>query len=89
MKHTHKKPAALPKRRPVTLSVRHDLMAEAKALGINASRAAESGLVEAIRTANERAWLTENADAIEHYNKAIQKSGIFYTPEWANTDGPV
>ena len=86
---THSKSKSLPTRRPVTLSVRRDLLAEAKALKLNASRAAENGLVEAIRKANEQAWLAENKQSIEAYNKFVQKNGIFYTPDWLKEDGAI
>jgi antitoxin CcdA len=86
MNHTHKKPS---KKRPVTLSVRQDVLAEAKALDINVSQIAEDGLVDAIRKAKEAAWLEENAEAIKQYNKNIDKYGIFYTPDWMKSDGEV
>jgi hypothetical protein len=61
-------------------------LAEAKALKVTASRAAENGIAEAIRQANESAWLLENKEAIANYNKRIRKGGTFFTPEWVNSD---
>ena len=60
-------PKAKIRRRPVNLSVREDLVAAAKELGVNASQAAEQGLAAAVRTAKEQAWLKENAAAIEYW----------------------
>jgi antitoxin CcdA len=60
------------RRRPVNLSIREDLVAAAKELGINASQAAEQGLAAAVRTAKEQAWLKENAEAIEYWNNWVR-----------------
>ncbi|WP_418889395.1 type II toxin-antitoxin system CcdA family antitoxin [Parasphingorhabdus flavimaris] len=40
-----------PKRRPVNLSIREDILSEAKALQLNASKAAEAAIVAAINLA--------------------------------------
>lgn len=70
------------RRRPVNLTVREDLVAAAKELGINASQAAEQGLDAAVRTAREQAWLKENAEAIEAYNRWIEENGLPLKPLW-------
>lgn len=70
------------RRRPVNLSVREDLVAAAKELGVNASQAAEQGLAAAVRTAREQAWLKENAEAIEYWNKWIEENGLPLKPLW-------
>ncbi len=70
------------RRRPVNLTVREDLVAAAKELGINASQAAEQGLDVAVRTAREQAWLKENAAAIEAYNRWIEENGLPLKPLW-------
>lgn len=71
------------KRRSVNLTIREDVMEAAKALELNASRAAEAGIVEAIRQARAGAWRRENAAAIEAHNARVEKDGVLLTPDWA------
>jgi antitoxin CcdA len=70
------------RKRPISLSIRADLIKEAKDLRLNASRAAEAGLEAAIRTAKEKQWLSENADAIKAHNERIARSGTLLKPIW-------
>lgn len=70
------------RRRPVNLSIREDLVAAAKALGINASRAAEDGLAAAVRRAREAEWLRDNAAAIEAHNRWVEERGLPLRPIW-------
>jgi len=70
------------KRKAVTFTVRHDLIEQARALGLNASRAAEHGLQTEIKQASEKAWLRDNAKAIEAYNKRIAEKGVLIPPFW-------
>jgi antitoxin CcdA len=73
-----------PKRRSVNLTIREDLISDAKALGLNASKAAEAGITEAVRRAREKQWLEENREAIEAYNKRIRDHGpILGSPYWS------
>lgn len=53
-----------------------NLLAEAKALGINISRAAEAGISEEIRKARKAKWLEENAEAIESWNEYVRTNGL-------------
>ncbi len=69
-------------RRPVTFTVRPELIQEARALNLNASRAAEAGLEAAVKAAKEKAWLEENADAIRAHNERIAKFGMLIKPIW-------
>jgi len=71
-----------PKRRRVTFTVRADLIAQAQALKLNASRAAEAGLESAIKEARAKAWLAKNTDAIRAHNARIATSGMLITPLW-------
>jgi antitoxin CcdA len=59
------------------LSVRVDLVRKAKALKLNLSELFESSLEAAIRDAEQRAWLEANSEAIEAYNAAVAKRGVF------------
>ena len=69
-------------RRPATFTIRPELIEQAKALKLNASRAAEAGLEAAIRDAKGKAWLAENADAIRAHNERVAASGVLITPIW-------
>jgi antitoxin CcdA len=57
-------------------------MHEARALRLNASRAAEAGIEAAVRKAKEKAWLEENKGAIEAYNERIERDGTLIKPMW-------
>ena len=59
------------------LSARADLVAEAKALGVNLSEVFESAVVEAVRGKRHEAWLTENREAIASYNARVAREGLF------------
>lgn len=59
------------------LSARADLVAAAKALGINLSEVFESALADAVRSHQQQAWLAENRDAIEAYNVRVARDGLF------------
>ncbi len=79
----HTTPAVTTRRRRVTLTIRADLMTEAKALNLNASRAAEAGIEQAGKRAKETAWLADNAAAIAAYNERIARDGLTLVPGWA------
>ncbi|HEX2839929.1 type II toxin-antitoxin system CcdA family antitoxin [Hyphomicrobium sp.] len=70
------------KKRPISLTVRTDLIKEARALRLNTSRAAEAGIEAAVKKAKEQAWLSENKAAIEAYNERIARSGTLIKPIW-------
>jgi antitoxin CcdA len=67
--------ATAPKR-ATNVSLSDPLIAEAKALGINLSQAAENGITQAIRDKKTEQWLIENKDAIESKNEYIKKHGL-------------
>jgi len=75
---------ATSKRKPINLTIREDILKEAKTLGVNASRAAEAGIYEAIRQAKEQQWLEENKKAINEYNVQVAKHGTRIKPLWIN-----
>jgi len=70
------------KKRPVSLTVRTDLIKEARALRLNTSRAAEAGIEAAVRKAKEDAWRSENKAAIEAYNERIARTSTLLKPIW-------
>lgn len=63
-------------RRSTSLSLDRHLLDAARELGVNVSRAAETGLAEAVRAARTRRWQEENAAAIEAYNAFIDANGV-------------
>jgi antitoxin CcdA len=71
------------KRRPVNLTIRQDVLDQAKALNLNASQAGEAGIMTAVKRAKEEQWRQDARSAIEAYNERIDKSGPLLTPHWA------
>ncbi|MFS8046685.1 type II toxin-antitoxin system CcdA family antitoxin [Rhizobium sp. BR 314] len=63
-------------RKAANLSRDEQLVADARELKINISRAAEDGITRAIKAERERLWLLENADAIEQANAYAKKHGL-------------
>jgi antitoxin CcdA len=59
------------------LSLRADLVAEAKSLELNLSEVVDAAIEVAVREAREAAWLAENHDAIDQYNEFVGKHGLF------------
>lgn len=63
-------------KRAVNLSVNEDLLAQARALGINLSQTLEAELEHRIREAKAKAWAEENAEAIESHRRFIENHGM-------------
>lgn len=63
-------------RRSTSMTLDAKLLDEARALGVNLSRAAEEGIVVHVRAERARRWKEENAEAIADYNKWIKENGI-------------
>ncbi|MGA1833687.1 type II toxin-antitoxin system CcdA family antitoxin [Rhizobium wenxiniae] len=63
-------------RKAANLSLDSTLLAQARELDINLSRAAEDGIAKAVKAERERRWLDENAEAIRVYNEYIEKNGL-------------
>jgi antitoxin CcdA len=70
--HTNHTPA---KRKPVNVSLRQDLVKEAKASGINISAVAEAALLNAVRDVRIDTWAKENAAGFEAINKMLEEEG--------------
>jgi len=68
--------AAMPKK-PTNLSIRGDLLEQARALDINLSAEFEKHLVEVIRQRRGEQWLRDNREAIEAYNRHIERDGLW------------
>ena len=63
-------------RKSTNVSLAADLVAEAKALDINLSRACEAGLEAALKQERKRRWQDENAEAIAASNAWVEKHGL-------------
>lgn len=67
-------PAPARKSTNVTLAV--GVVAEARALGINVSQAAEVGIAAAVARRRQECWLAENQAALESSNAFVEKNGL-------------
>lgn len=65
------------KKQPVNLRIDSELVALAKATGMNLSQALEETLRVALKDQRDRQWREENARAIESFNRYLDKNGIF------------
>ncbi|MCA0030998.1 MULTISPECIES: type II toxin-antitoxin system CcdA family antitoxin [unclassified Mesorhizobium] len=65
-----------PQRTSVNTSIDSQLIKDAKALGINISRAAEAGIAKAIAAEKTRRWQEENNEAIESSNEYVRRNGL-------------
>lgn len=63
-------------RKAANLSIDAKVLADAKALDINVSRAAESGIVEAVRAEKNKRWLEENREALLYFNDWVEENGL-------------
>lgn len=63
-------------RKSVNTSIDSKLIEEARALGINMSRAAEQGIAKAISAEKTRRWQEENKAAIESSNDYVKRNGL-------------
>lgn len=63
-------------RKAYHLSISETLAAEAEALGLDVTGAAEKGIALAIKAEKERRWKIENAEAIKASNDYVAKHGL-------------
>ena len=63
-------------RRAANLSLDQSLLSDARALGINLSRAAEAGLRQAVHEARAERWRQENAEALAASNAWVDEKGL-------------
>ena len=74
--NTAKAAVRSPKSR-VNLTLRADLVKEAKRSGVNLSQLAEDALEQRLREARAQRWRDENKEAIEAFGHYIEKYGVF------------
>lgn len=65
-----------PVRRAVNLSLNASILAEAKDLRVNISRACEGGLEAEIARIRRENWLAENGQALESSNAFAEANGL-------------
>lgn len=70
------------KRIPLSLTMRSELISEARSLRPNTSRTAEVGVDLEVKKVKEAAWLYENKAAIDVYNERINQSGTLLKQIW-------
>jgi len=63
-------------RRATSMTLDVALLDEARALGVNVSRAAEEGILAQVRSERARRWKEENVEFIRDYNDWIAENGI-------------
>jgi antitoxin CcdA len=63
-------------RRPTNVSLSEALVADAKALGINVSRACEEGLANEVRHEKARLWQAQNAAGFDAWNSYVERHGV-------------
>lgn len=68
--------AASPRKRATNVSLDAVLLGEAKALGVNISRACDRGLALQIAEERGKRWLKENKTALESSNAYVERHGL-------------
>jgi len=68
--------SSVEQRRPTNVTLPEPLVAQAKSLKINLSKACEAGLAAAVKAAREAQWLEENRAAIAQYNQYVEEHGV-------------
>lgn len=64
-------------KKPTNVSINSELLADARAFGLNLSAELEERLTETLRQRRAEQWLRDNRAAIEAYNKFVEENGIF------------
>jgi antitoxin CcdA len=63
-------------KKSTNVSLPAEIVAEAKALGINLSQAAEKGVTAELAARRRTKWLEENGEAIQSSNEWVEKHGL-------------
>jgi antitoxin CcdA len=63
-------------KRAANLTLSTEVLADAKALGINISKACDLHLRELVRKEKEARWKAEHADFIQAYNQTIAEESL-------------
>ncbi len=63
-------------KRATNVSINRGLLEDARALDINLSATLERALEAEVRARKREKWLEENREAIEAYNRRIERDGL-------------
>ena len=63
-------------KKATNLSLDQALLADAKALGVNISQAAEKGVTDAVRAAKRASWIEENQASMKAWGEWVQENGL-------------
>lgn len=64
-------------KKAANLTIRADLLEEARARKINLSQTLELALAAELKRQRETEWLEQNKEAIDAYNREIAEHGLF------------
>ena len=64
-------------KKPTNVTIRFDLLEQARELKLNLSQEFETHLAEVIRKRRAEQWLRDNREAIEAYNRFVAENGVF------------
>ncbi|MBF0166306.1 MAG: type II toxin-antitoxin system CcdA family antitoxin [Alphaproteobacteria bacterium] len=64
-------------KKAVNVTVNQDLLRQAREAGLNLSASLEEKLAEEVRAIRKARWQEENRDAIEAYNRSVEKNGLW------------
>lgn len=64
-------------KKATNLTVRADLLDQARAYKINLSQTLETALAAEVKKRREAEWLEQNRAAIEAYGRLIEREGLF------------
>lgn len=64
-------------KKPTNVTIRSDLLEQARALKINLSQEFEQHLEHVVRKHQGEQWLRENQEAIEAYNRHVEEHGLW------------
>jgi len=74
-------------KRATNVSINQGLLEEARALDINLSATLEKALEAEVRARRREQWLEENRQAIDAYNRRIERDGMLVDHVRAFGDG--
>ena len=63
-------------RKATNLSLDSQLLAEARSLKVNLSRAAEEGIRSAVVQSRSQLWQAENREALDSSNEFVDRNGV-------------
>ena len=64
-------------KKAVNLSINADLLARARAMGLNLSAEMETRLADVLREAEGARWVEENREAVAHHNRRVEQRGLW------------